>query len=143
MKPVANYQTVSMNFFWCNSGFWTLTFLSTNYCLTRFTCILFLLHEYMFFYQPFYVPRVFLLSASQQLALSRWFLLSWSHWDLFFLIWFFVGKACCGYFSSIIVWFGCLLWHIKLYWLFNDKSSLYIYIYPVSIQRLGVWNIRI
>ena len=29
---------------------WTLSPRSTNYCLTRFTCILFLLLEYMFFY---------------------------------------------------------------------------------------------
>ena len=46
---------------------WTHSFPSTNYCLTRFTCILFLLLEYTcFFYQPFCVPRVFLLPALQQ-----------------------------------------------------------------------------
>ena len=47
---------------------WTFSFLSTNYCLTRFTCILFLLLEYICFsINPFCVPRVFFLSASQQL----------------------------------------------------------------------------
>ena len=41
------------------------TGLSANYCLTQFTCILFLSLEYFFFYLPFFVPRVFLLPASQ------------------------------------------------------------------------------
>ena len=46
---------------------WTLSFLSTNYCLTRFTCILFLLLEYICFsINLFCVLHVFLLSASQQ-----------------------------------------------------------------------------
>ena len=35
------------------------TELSANYCLTRFTCILFLLLEYMFFYRPSCVPASF------------------------------------------------------------------------------------
>ena len=38
----------------------------TNYCLTRFTCILFLLLQYIYIsINLFYVPRVFLLSALQ------------------------------------------------------------------------------
>ena len=44
---------------------WNLSFPSTNYRFTRFTCIFFLLLEYMFFYKTFCVPCVFLLSASQ------------------------------------------------------------------------------
>ena len=39
---------------------WTLSFLSTNYCLTRFTCILFLLLEYICFsIKPFVFPVSF------------------------------------------------------------------------------------
>ena len=39
---------------------WTLSFLSTNYCLTRFTCILFLLFEYICFsINPFVFPVSF------------------------------------------------------------------------------------
>ena len=34
---------------------WTLNFLSTNYCLTRFTCIFFLLLEYICFSINFFV----------------------------------------------------------------------------------------
>ena len=53
---------------------WTLSFLSTNYCLTRFTCILFLLLVYICFsINLFCVPHVFLLSASQQLPCIKIF----------------------------------------------------------------------
>ena len=26
-----------------------------------------------------------------------------------------------------MIWFGCILWHINICWLFNAKSSLYIF----------------
>ena len=51
---------------------WTLSFLSTNYCLTLFACTLFLLLEYICFSINLLVfPHVFLLSASQQI---QWYL---------------------------------------------------------------------
>ena len=40
-----------------------------------------------------------------------------------------------------MIWFGWLLWHINLCWLFNTKSSLYIYIKYIGFGFVGFYSI--
>ena len=40
-----------------------------------------------------------------------------------------------------MIWFGWVLWHINHYWLFNAKSSLYIYIKYIWFGLVGFYGI--
>ena len=44
----------------------------------------------------------------------------------------------------LLIWFGLVcwvLWHINLCWLFNAKSSLYIYIKYIGFGLVGFYDI--
>ena len=40
-----------------------------------------------------------------------------------------------------MIWFGLVLWHINHCWLFNAKSSLYIYIKYKGFGLVGFYGI--
>ena len=40
-----------------------------------------------------------------------------------------------------MIWFGWVLWHINHSWLFNAKSSLYIYIKYIGISLVEFYGI--
>ena len=42
-----------------------------------------------------------------------------------------------------MIWFGWVLWHINNCWLFNAKSSLYIYIKYIGFALVGFYGISI
>ena len=57
-----------------------------------------------------------------------------------------MGNQTClfGFKSSdliLIIWFGWFLWHINHCWLFNAKSSLYLYIRYISFGLVGFYGI--
>ena len=40
-----------------------------------------------------------------------------------------------------MIWFGWVLWHINHCWVFNTKSSLYIYIRYAEFGLIGFYDI--
>ena len=72
-------------------------------------------------------------------------------WEMVVLVWFdwvgFYGTSTIvgylkpnpffTYILDINVWFGWVLWHINHCWLFNAKSSFYIYIRYKCLVWLG------
>ena len=57
----------------------------------------------------------------------------WFGW----VLWHIKTKSFFTYILDINVWFGWVLWHINHCWLFNAKSSFYIYIRYKCLVWLG------
>ena len=96
---------------------WTLSFVLTNYCLTRFTCILFLLLEYICFSINLFVfPMSFFWSASQKL-----------HWSI------------DGETQEMEIDI-CMRNHIYIYiYIYMHKHRyVYMYMYVVKVKRTKI-----
>ena len=65
-------------------------------------------------------------------------LFGWLFFDISTILLYLIPNPLYTYLLNIyMIWFGLVIWHINHCWLFNTKSSLYIYVKYIGFGRVG------